>query len=118
MDTVQTEKKPKAKTKSTTAPLRVRHETRRKILSEIAKANKKDFGRRVKPDDLIALALSLLEPRHLKDLQEATLSNSDRLEREYRAYIAKNGPISKDAYLGKRLQGEAFSSIPNETVQK
>ena len=79
-----------------------------------AKANKKEGGRTIKIDPIIKLALSLIEPKHIKDIQEASLTNQDRLEIEYQAYIAKNGMISKDEYLGKRLRGEI--AIPVEMV--
>lgn len=113
MDTntaTQEVKKPKTKAKQQVTALRVKPETRKKILLELAKANKKEFGRKVKADDIIAVAINLVEPHHIKELQEATLSNQDRLEREFKAYIAKHGPISKDSYLGKRLRGEIASS--------
>lgn len=109
------EKKPKAKTKITTVPVRVKVETRKRILSELAKINKKDFGRKAKVEDYLSLAISLIGPEHFKKLQEATLSNQDRLEREYRTYIAKHGAISKDDYLGKRLRGEIPSILAGDT---
>jgi hypothetical protein len=113
METIQGEKKAKPKTKSNVTVLRVLHDTRKKIMGEVAKANKKELGRKIRSDDILALAISLIEPQHIKKLQEASLSNADRLEREYRAYIVKNGPISKDAYLGKRLTGEVSNLGPD-----
>jgi hypothetical protein len=50
--------------------------------------------------------LSLITPQHLEQLQETSLTNSDRLERDFRAYATKNGTISRDEYLGKILNGE------------
>ena len=44
------------------------------------------------------------------------MSHADRLEREYREYVAKNGAISKDEYLGKRLCGEIPASQRREGV--
>lgn len=100
----------KNKPKTTTSAIRVKNETKRKILSELAKINRKDFGKKVRVEHFISLAISLIEPKHLKDLQERTLTYADRLERDYRAYTAKHGPISKDEYLGKRLSGELSAS--------
>lgn len=108
METNTVEKKSKTKA-SSTAPIRVRVETKKRVFQEVAKANKKDFGKRIRPEDIVALALSLLEPAHIQELQNASLTNADRLERDYRAYIAKHGQISKDAYLGRRLAGEVSS---------
>ena len=112
--TQQTEKKQKPKAKSsTTTAIRVRVETRKRILQEVAKANKKDFGKRIRPEDVIALAMSLLTSAHVQSLQESSLSNTDRFEKAYREYTAKHGHISKDDYLGKRLNGEIGSPTSN-----
>lgn len=107
MENVIQEKKQKAAAKTSPfCSVRVKKETRKRLLSELAKANKKDFGRRVHADELLSLALGLLTAEHVRKLQEESLSSMDRLEREYRAYVAKHGPLSKDVYLGKRLSGE------------
>ncbi|MGK5088159.1 hypothetical protein WDW86_11425 [Bdellovibrionota bacterium FG-2] len=101
------EKKTKALPKRPSyASIRVRRETHRQIESHIEKINKKDLGRRIRAEEFLALALSLITPQHLEQLQEASLTNGDRLERDLRAYTAENGPISRDEYLGKRLTGE------------
>lgn len=89
-----------------TAPVRVSKETRKRVLSELARLNKKDHGRNVTAGDLIALALTLLEPKHYSQLQNATLSNADRLEQRYRDFIKTHGQVTKDAFLGKLLSVE------------
>lgn len=109
MENVSEVKKPKSPKKSASS-IRVRPDTRKKLILELSKANKKDFGRRIKPDDLISLGLSLIEPEHIKGLQEKSLSNADRLDRDYRLYVQKNGPISKDEYLGLLLSPNAAKS--------
>lgn len=108
-DSKNTKQKPAA---GSTAPIRVKRETRKKILLELAKANKKDFGRKLRAEDLIAFALTLIRPEHVAQLQETTLSNADRLEQQYREFVAKHGSISKDAYLGKLLG----SALPSKEV--
>ncbi len=106
MDNTELAKKPKAPGSLVkTAPVRVSKETRKRILAELARLNKKEVGRSVKADDLIALALSLLEPKHHAQLQDATLTNSDRLHRRYLDYVKQHGSTSKDAFLGKILTG-------------
>lgn len=106
METKQESKTFKSKNQTTsTTPIRVKRETRKKILQELAKANKKDFGRKVRADDLIALALSFVRAEHIEQLQDATLSNADRLDRRYREFVAQHGHISKDVFLGKLLSG-------------
>ena len=104
MEGMDTVKKAKTAAKvAKTEPVRVAKETRRRILSDLARLNKKEHGRQVRADDLIALALTLVTPEHHTQLQDATLSNADRLQRRYLAYIKDHGAISKDAFLGKLL---------------
>lgn len=107
MEQAKTEKsnKPKAANASTVG-LRVKRETKRRVMQELAKINKKDFGKRVKADDLIVLALGLVQDNHLKQLQDASLSNSDRLQIQHRAFIRHHGNVSKDEFIGKLLSGE------------
>lgn len=116
------EKKQKAPKPSSHAALRVRKETRKRVLSELAKINKKDFGRRIRADEFLTLAISLVTSADIAKLQEGSLSNADRFERDLKAYITKNGPISKDDYLGKRLTGEIPSTPElakiDQTTQK
>lgn len=108
MENVQVEKKLKTSgsKKPSYAALRVRREIKRQIDTHLETLNKKDFGKRVRAEDYLSLALSLVTPEHLDQLREASLTNADRLERDFRAYTTKNGPITKDEYLGKRLAGE------------
>ena len=108
MDQV-TQVKP-AKPKAAGAPtvgLRVKRETKKRIQAELAKVNKKDFGKKVRCDELIGTALSLLTERHIKELQDGSMTNTDRLEIQYRDYIRKNGATSKDEFLGLVLSGNA-----------
>ncbi len=112
MEHSPTAKKPKPAGQVKTAPVRVSKETRKRIISELTRLNKKDLGRRIKVDELIALGLSLLTSEHHAQLQDATLSNADRLERRYLGYIKDHGPISKDRFLGKVLAGEVAGEAP------
>lgn len=111
METVQVEKKTKVigSKKPSYGALRVRREIKRQIESELEQVNRKDLGRKVRAEDYLALALSLITPKHLEQLQESSLTNADRLERDFRAYATEHGPISRDEYLGKRLAGELAS---------
>lgn len=116
MENTHPEKKKAAPRRPSYASLRIRRETKRQIAASLDAINKKDFGRRVRAEDYLALALSLITPQHLEQLHEASLSNADRLERDFRAFVAEHGPISRDEYLGKRLNGEAGAS-PNPKIQ-
>lgn len=88
-----------------TVGLRVKRETKKRIQADLAKINKKDFGKRVRCDELIGTALSLLTDQHIKELQDGSMTNADRFEVQYRDYVKKNGAVSKDEYLGKILAG-------------
>ncbi len=109
MESSSQEKKSRVIKKSDYSNLRIKRETRKRFLLEMSKINKKDFGKKVHADTLVNVLLGLLKPEHITSLQDASLSNADRLERDYRAYVVKHGPITKDAYLGLRLSGETKS---------
>jgi hypothetical protein len=103
--------KPKA-TNPATVGLRVKRETKKRIQAELAKVNKKDFGKKVRCDELIGTALSLLTEQHVKALQDGSLTNADRLEKKFREHIRKHGPMTKDAFLGTLL-GSAETGAEN-----
>ena len=113
--------KPKA-AGSPTVGLRVKRETKRRIQAELAKVNKKDFGKKVRCDELIGTALSLLTEQHLKALQDGSMTNADRLELQYRDYVKKHGATTKDEFLGKILAGNgavadgkaSVSTVPHD----
>lgn len=102
----------------TYSAIRVRKETRKRILTEVARINKKDFGRKVRPDEFIALAISLVTPEHILKLQESSLSNADRFERDYREFVEEHGHMTKDEYLGKRLSGEIIPGAATRSSHK
>ncbi len=83
--------------------LRVRRETKKKIQTELAALNRKDFGRKVTTDDYVQLAISLVRPEHTDTLKERTLSNKDRMEKRYQEYCAAHGKVSKDEFIGTLL---------------
>ena len=104
MDAIEPVKKAKAKSATmATVSMRVKRDTKRRVLAELAKVNKKDFGKPVKTDALIGLLLSLLNDQHVKALQDGSMTNADRLELLYRDYVKKHGATSKDEFLGRML---------------
>jgi hypothetical protein len=100
------------KGKLRTENLRVRRETKRKILAELAALNRKELGRKVTADDYVALAISLIRPEHTEALRQRTLSNKDRLEQRYLDYCAQHGKVSKDEFLGLILDGSRQPEAP------
>ena len=78
-----------------------------KLLAAIKeKANKKSFGRKVRDSEIIGRALSLIESVHIKELQDATLSERDRLALAHEEYVKQHGKITLDEFIGKLLRGE------------
>ena len=90
-----------ASKKLNTTGIRVDKDTRRIIARILDKLNKKQFGKRVKANQLIALAIGLLNDDHYKQLQKQSLSNADKLEMQFKEYVRQHGSISKDEFLGK-----------------
>jgi hypothetical protein len=87
-------------------PLRVKQVTRRKLQKILDAVNKKDFGKRVCPNAVIDLALSLVGAAEIEQLRQASMNNADRLEAAYRRYAAKETGTSKDDFLGLLLAGK------------
>ena len=108
MENTTTSKKDQkqAAKKTAHASIRVSKPTGKVVQTALEQINRKDFGKSVKPDALIARAMSKLTQQDIKELQECSLSNQDRFERDYASYCGEHGKISKDEYLGKRLSGE------------
>ncbi|MFN3698345.1 MAG: hypothetical protein ACK4VO_12980 [Pseudobdellovibrio sp.] len=78
-----------------------------KLLNSIKdRANKKTFGRKVKDTEIISAALRLISSEHIKELQELTLSERDRLAMAHEEFQKANGKISLDQFIGKLLKGE------------
>ncbi len=100
------EKAPAKTTVGQSCPLRVKQATRRKLQRILDAVNKKDFGKRVRPDAVIDAALSLVSAAEIERLQQLSMSNADRLEAAYRRYAAKRGSTTKDEFLGLLLAGK------------
>lgn len=78
-----------------------------KLLASIKdKANKKNYGRKIKDAEIIAKALGLIESQHIQELQETTLSEKDRLHIAHDDFQKKNGKITLDQFIGKLLKGQ------------
>ena len=68
--------------------------------------NKKDFGKKVRPDALVALAPSLVGATKFEILRQSSMTNGDRLEAAYRSYSNTADGISRDAFIGLLLDGK------------
>ncbi len=108
METSEAKKIAKPATKkSNSAAIRVSIDTRKKLLTELTKINKKQYGKRVKLEALLIKLLAKLTAQDVAELQEASLTGKDRIEQSYRAHCSKFGQISKDDYLVLLLKSES-----------
>jgi hypothetical protein len=103
METKQEIKSTKPKLKVSTVALRVKRETKRLLQAELTKINKKTYGRNVRVDALIIRMLGYLSEADTLFLQEESLTNADRLEKEYQNYLKSNPKTSKDEFIGMLL---------------
>ena len=94
----------KSKTKPGTDSLRVKRETKKKILAELVTLNKKEFGKPITPDQFVSLAISLLQSEHLEKLREQSLTAKDRFDQKFKEHCSQNGKISKDEFLATLLR--------------
>ena len=92
--------------KSLYTNVRVKKTVKKTINGFLNKVNRKKFGRKVRDEAVIELAVSLLNDSHIKELQEKSLTNKDRLEIKYQEFIKVNGNISKDEFIGYLLSPE------------
>jgi hypothetical protein len=79
-----------------------------KVITQIRdKANKKDYGRKVRDSEVLAMAVSLITDKEIELLKEATYSEQDRLKMAHADYIKNSGSkVSLDDFIGKLLRGE------------
>lgn len=74
------------------------------------KANKKQFGRKVRDGEIIFAALKLIGSEHIAELQKATYSEQDKLHMAHEDYMKTNGKISLDHFIGKLIRGELMQN--------
>ena len=108
--TVRNIHRPKVKqncaTECSSAPVRVKQNTKAKITDLLGKANKLKAGRKIKPDDLIGFSLDLVTDEHLEEICSRSLTNKDRLEILFRKVSKEKRGISRDEFLGMLLDGK------------
>lgn len=73
------------------------------------KANRKNFGRKVRDFEVLAAAVRLLGAAEVAILQDATYSERDRLEMSHEDYQRQHGRISLDQFIGKLIRGEVVA---------
>lgn len=79
-------------------------ETREIIFDLLIKANKKDHGREIQFKDLVILSLAKLNEKDIEKLQEASLTEMEKVERTLQEYNRKNSlNLSMGEFLMKKL---------------
>jgi hypothetical protein len=92
--------KARVKTSTKCCSVRIKSDSKKAAKALLEKANKKDFGRTVKFDELFDLAIGLINSEHIELLQRRSMTNEDRKENLRQKYVALKGPISKDEFTG------------------
>ncbi len=95
--------KERVKPRLSTTSIRVNKNTARKVRTLVNRLNKKTLGRKLKFDDYLEKVFDLMGDDILKEIQESSLTNSDKLELSFKDYCRNHGIISKDEYLGMLL---------------
>lgn len=90
------------------ASLPVSGDTRRRVIEAVERINKKERGRKVKPDEVVAALLGLLDNELEKKIQRSTYSPMDTMEMGHEKYTEEHGPIPFNEYLVRVVNG----SIP------
>ena len=118
MSEIENEKKLKrVNVKSQFVSIRVTPETKKKILRDLQRINKeKEFGRRIRSDAYIALAIELFEPKHFEKLKESSMTNHDRLELAFQSFSKETGSNSKDEFFGLLLKGQLSETNGNSSL--
>ena len=106
MELVKEKNQPSEQPIKQASPVRLSFATKKQLDVLLEKANKKSFGKKVKPTDLIELALTLVDDQHLESLKQSSLSNLDRLEMLYDQFSKENPGVTKDEIIGQLLSGE------------
>jgi hypothetical protein len=96
----ETQLKKEAKTKkSVHSSVRVSRSTGKQLKQALEEINKKT-GRHIGADALLERLMTKLTESDVSELQEKSLRNKDRFERDYQAYCSQHGKITDDEYLG------------------
>ena len=116
--------KPKGETQVTSAPIRIRTNTKLKLEQLLRQVNKDRRGRRVKADDLISYSLDLLTDQHLASICDETLTNKDRLELLFSKLSKDQRGLTRDDFFGMLLAGKVnitgdsrVTSVETEVAQ-
>lgn len=107
-------KEVKATEKKQVALKKLEPETIKLLQTLREKANRKDFGRKVRDAEIIHQGLTLITQAHLEELKERTYTEQDRLRFAHLGYQKKHGKVSLDQFIGHLLKTQ--QGIENDTL--
>lgn len=85
-----------------------------KILLQLReRINKKPHGRKVRDSEIIAIGIKLIGAEQIRELQEQSYSEQDRLCLAHEEYQKINGKISLDQFIGRLIRGEISTKKEN-----
>ena len=96
-------KPPKRISPRTSTALSVSVDLHRKIKKLLTKANKKEFGSRISMTAVLEVAISLVEDSHIRQLQEQSMTNAERLEQQRQEHAKNHGAISRGDFVALLL---------------
>ncbi len=112
MESKKVTKRPKAMNKK--KAIRINMDTFTIADKFVDLANEKKIGGKIKIDQVLDLAVRLLNESHVSQLQSSSLKNSDRQELMRQKYIKLYGQISKEDYIGFTMT-DAYSEFLKNT---
>ncbi len=113
----QNDEKAPGKRSSKFSSIRISRDTRRKLENILLIANKKAIGRKIKIEQALNLAIELVEEKHIKELQNRSMTNEDRKELLRQKYVELRGSISKDEFTGFMMKSEFLEFVKEADIQ-
>lgn len=90
---------------------RLSPETLKKADRVLQMANKKTAGRKIKLDQVLCVALDLVNEEHVKELQTRSLTNADRQEILRKKYSEMYGPVTPEEFIGVTMTPAYFDFL-------
>ncbi len=100
--------KTKVKQKSEFTALRVRKNTLKKLQKHLSLINKKEYGKKIRPDFFLNFLLDTFDPADIEQIQESSLSELDKFERDFKMYCKNEKVVTKEEFFRLVRQGKVF----------
>ena len=94
--------------------IRVTRTSANTIRKTITTANKKNYGELLRPCDLVDLLVKSITNDTINQLQEHSMSEQDKFDRDYKNYCSQNKKVTKDEFYKLVRQGQIFSASSSQ----